>query len=237
MLTSMTNAAALFALQEIDLARDAARARLAEIEEGLTESEELIEARTLVEEKQRHLDEIKSRQSDEEAAVEDIRARADNVDKKLYSGTVTNAKELGDLHADFKMLNNQASLAEDKLLATLVEIDEADADRGRAQAAFAGENARWQEEQSRLRAEKAGIEPELARLDSERNETASALDARILSLYNLLRQRRAGTAVARVERGMCGGCRISLPSASLTKARLSNELIQCVSCERILLVI
>jgi predicted nucleic acid-binding Zn-ribbon protein len=237
MLSSMTNAADLFALQDTDLALDAAKARLAEIEEGLTESQELIDARTLVDEKQQRLDELKSRQSDEEATVEDIRAKADSVDKKLYSGTVTNAKELGDLHADFKMLNNQASQAEDKLLTTLVEIDEAEAELTAARSAFTEVNSRWEEEQSRLRAEKAEVEPEISRLESERSEAAAGLDARALSLYNLLRERRGGTAVAKVERGMCGGCRISLPSAALTKARSSNDLTQCVSCERILLVI
>lgn len=237
MLTSMTNAADLFALQETDLALDAAKNRLAEIEAGLAETEELIEARAIVEERQQRLNDLKSRQVDEEAAVEDIRAKADNVDKKLYSGTVTNAKELGDLHADFKMLNNHASQAEDKLLGTLVEIDEADAELTTAQTAFADVNARWEEEQSHLRAEKARVEPEIARLEAERKESASELDARALSLYNLLRERRAGTAVAKVERGMCGGCRISLPSAALTKAKMSTELVQCVSCERILLVI
>lgn len=237
MLTSMTNAADLFALQDIDLALDAAKTRLAEIEEGLTESDKLIEARALVEEKQQRLDELKSRQSDEEATVEDIRAKAENVDKKLYGGTVTNAKELGDLHADFKMLNNQASQAEDKLLATLVEFDEADADLTAAQAAFADVNARWEEDQGRLRAEKAEVEPEIARLESERDEAAAEIDQRALRLYDLLRERRAGMAVAKVQRGMCGGCRISLPSAALTRARGANELVQCVSCERILLVV
>lgn len=237
MLTSMTTAADLFALQDTDLALDAAKARLAEIEAGLTETEELIEARTLLEEKQHRLDDLKSQQRDEEATVEDIRGKAENVDKKLYSGTVTNAKELGDLHADFKMLNNQASQAEDKLLTTLVEIDDADAALTEAQAVFAEVNARWEEDQGHLRDEKAAVEPEIARLESERADTASELDPRAMSLYGLLRQRRGGTAVAQVERGMCGGCRISLPSAALTKARASTELVQCVSCERILLVI
>lgn len=237
MLTSMTSASDLFDLQDIDLALDAATTRLAEIEEGLTESEELIAARTLVEEKQQQLDDLKSRQRDEEATVDGIRAKAETVDKKLYSGTVTNAKELGDLHADFKMLNNQASDAEDKLLTTMVEIDDANAELTEAQAAFADVNARWEEDQSRLRAEKTEVEPEIARLETEREETASGIDPRAMSLYKLLRARRGGTAVARVERGMCGGCRISLPSAALTKARGSGELVQCVSCERILLVV
>jgi predicted nucleic acid-binding Zn-ribbon protein len=231
----MTTAAELFTLQDIDLALDAAKARLAEVDQALGETEELVEARAMVEEKQQRLKELRSRQNDEEAAVEDIRAKATKVDQKLYSGTVVNPKELGDLHADFKMLNNHASQAEDKLLATLVEIDEAQAELSQAQAAFAEVNARWEAEQAKLRAEKSEVEPEIARLEAERTDEAGHLDPRALSLYKLLRDRRAGLAVAKVDRGMCGGCRITLPSATLTKARGAG-LVQCVSCERILFV-
>lgn len=237
MLTSMTTAADLSALQDIDVALDAAKARLAEIDQSLTESDELVEARAVVEEARARLRELKTRQADEELAVEDIREKAKKVDQKLYSGTVVNPKELGDLHADFKMLNTQADQAEDKLLVTLVEIDEADAQVRQAEAAFAEVNARWEADQSHLRAEKAALEPEIARLESARVEAADGVDPRALSLYKLLRERRAGIAVAKVERGMCGGCRITLPSATLTKARAGNELVQCVSCERILLVV
>jgi predicted nucleic acid-binding Zn-ribbon protein len=42
--------------------------------------------------------------------------------------------------------------------------------------------------------------------------------------------------VAHVERGMCKGCRITLPMSVLQKARAGVGLVQCVSCERILLV-
>jgi predicted nucleic acid-binding Zn-ribbon protein len=51
-----------------------------------------------------------------------------------------------------------------------------------------------------------------------------------------LLERRQGRAVAKVERGMCGGCRISLPMTVLQKARSGLDVVQCVSCERILYV-
>lgn len=236
MLTSMTTAADLLDLQEIDLALDAARARLAEIEEALGETEDLIEARKAVEESRENVNKLKAQQTDEELQVEQIRDKAKKVDDKLYSGTVTNPKELGDLHADFKMLNTQADHAEDKLLGTLVEIDEASDALSKEESAFAEVQARWESDQARMRAEKAEFEPEITRLEAEREEVAAGIDPRAMSLYKLLRQRRAGVAVAKLERGMCGGCRITLPSATLTKARSGTELVQCVSCERILVV-
>jgi predicted nucleic acid-binding Zn-ribbon protein len=42
--------------------------------------------------------------------------------------------------------------------------------------------------------------------------------------------------VAVVERGLCQGCRISLPMSVVQKARAGAGLVKCVSCERILLV-
>jgi hypothetical protein len=87
-----------------------------------------------------------------------------------------------------------------------------------------------------MRAEKATIEPEVANLQARRAGQAGGIDPRTMSLYQTLRERRAGQAVARVERGMCQGCRISLPMSVIQKARVSNNLTQCVSCERILLL-
>ena len=66
----MTTAAELFALQEIDLSLDRARQRLAEIEEALGETEELLQARQTVEERRAALAALKSRQGDLEWAVE-----------------------------------------------------------------------------------------------------------------------------------------------------------------------
>ena len=57
-----------------------------------------------------------------------------------------------------------------------------------------------------------------------------------LSLYKLLRERKGGVAVARVEQGMCQGCRITLAGGGAAESARSSSLVQCVSCERILFV-
>ncbi|MFQ5473512.1 MAG: zinc ribbon domain-containing protein, partial [Dehalococcoidia bacterium] len=97
-------------------------------------------------------------------------------------------------------------------------------------------NGVWEEDQKRLKAEKADLEPEIERLRAARESESAGLDRAALALYQALRERRAGTAVAIVERSMCGGCRITLPTSILKKARAGNELVQCVSCERMLVV-
>ena len=117
-----------------------------------------------------------------------------------------------------------------------MEIDDAEAELVGAQSAYAEIESLWQQGQKRLQDEKSEIEPEVVRLQADRNQDSATIDRASLGLYQLLRERRGGRAVARVERGMCQGCRITLPMSVLQKARAGMALVQCVSCERMLLV-
>jgi len=232
----MTTAAELYSLQEIDLALDKSVARLAEIECELGESEELIAARQVTSEKEDAAAQIRSKQTDLEWSVDEVQGKASAVEVKLYGGSVRNPKELSDLDADLRSLKTQVLKREDALLTLLVELEDAESEFKIAQAAFAEIEEQWRDGQDQLNREKMEIEPDIERLRSSRDKESARVDRAALSLYQALRQRRAGLAIARVERGMCQGCRITLPVSVLQKARSGMSLVQCVSCERMLLV-
>ncbi|MEX0681861.1 MAG: hypothetical protein WD472_00185 [Dehalococcoidia bacterium] len=231
----MTIAADLFALQEIDLSLDKALSRLAEIDEQTGETEELTASREAFEAATEVVRQLKSKQSDLEFEAEEVRIKAADVEQKLYSGRVTNPKELADLDADLKSIKALIKTREDVLLAHLEEAEAAEATMREAESTYRTIEAEWRDSQAHLVAEKAEIEPEIARLRARRDEEAGRIARAPIGLYALLRERRNGVAVAGVERGMCQGCRISLPSNLLQKARMPGAMVQCVSCERILL--
>ncbi|HET9477413.1 MAG TPA: hypothetical protein VFP63_07985 [Dehalococcoidia bacterium] len=232
----MTVVTELFTLQEIDLALDRDRARMAEIEEAIQESEELIEARRVRAEKEDALAGFRARQKDIEWEVDEVRSKASEMEAKLYGGTVRNPKELSDLDTDVRSLKGQASKREDALLALMEEAEAAEAEFRAADAVYSEMEAAFRSNREELLREKSGIEPEVERLRAQRAEQVAGIDRATLGLYQLLRERRGGQAVAHVERGMCQGCRITLPMSVLQKARAGVGLVQCVSCERILLV-
>lgn len=232
----MVTAPELYALQETDQALDKAQARLAEIEAQLGESEDMVLAREAADEKRGAVDQLRSHLSDAEYAVEEIRTKAAAVEAKLYGGTVTSPKELNDLNDDLQSLRHLVATREDTLLGLLVEIEEADAQLAAAQAQYADIESRWKEQQEELLNEKKQLEPKIASLQAQREAQSPSVDRSSLRLYDILRERHGGYAVARVERGMCQGCRITLPMSILQKVRSGIGLVQCVSCERILLV-
>jgi predicted nucleic acid-binding Zn-ribbon protein len=91
-------------------------------------------------------------------------------------------------------------------------------------------------EQVELAERKDALDAEIAELDALRAERAPIIDGGMMQLYERLAANKQGRAVAKVNGGACGGCRISLPMNLITRARAGNELVQCSSCERILYV-
>jgi hypothetical protein len=233
---AMTIAADLYALQEMDSAIEAAKASLAAVEEQLGESEELIAGRQAVEEGRDALEGVSKQQRELEWQVDDLRSRLSGVEGKLYGGSVRNPKELASMQEEANILKGQLRRREDELLDLMVRVEERQAALREAEESLAKVEGRWQQEQSELVSQREGLEGELAELEDRRGQQSGLIDAKVLALYDNLRERRQGRAVVKAERGMCGGCRISLPMTVLQKARSGLDVVQCVSCERILYV-
>jgi len=232
----MAIATDLYALQEIDSAIDVARATLAVVEEQLGETEELTAARTAVEEHREALRALREGGRDVEWQVDEARSHLAAVESKLYGGTVRNPKELAGLNDDANMLKGQFRRREDELLNHMVKVEEQETALRQAEAVLKEVEGRWRGEQADLLGQKDRLESELAELETTRRVQAGQIDGRVMGLYDVLRDRRQGKAVVKVERGMCQGCRISLPMSVLQKARSGFDVVQCVSCERILYV-
>jgi predicted nucleic acid-binding Zn-ribbon protein len=232
----MTIAADLYALQEIDSAIEATMTSLAAVEEQLGESEELVAGRQAVEEGHHAVEGLSKQQRDLEWQVDDLRSRLSDVEGKLYGGSVRNPKELASVQDEANIMKGQLRRREDELLELMVRVEETQSTLRESEQSLSELEARWRQEQQELVGEKERLEGEIAGLEDRRKRQASAIDARVLALYENLRERRQGRAVVKVERGMCGGCRISLPMSILQKARSGFDVVQCVSCERILYV-
>ena len=215
---------------------DSAMARLSEAEAQLGETEELVAARELVDQRRGETHQVQERQKTLDWDAEEVRRKALEIEGKLYGGTVKNPKELEDFQADLSSLQSQLRKREDALLEVMLELEDAETALKEAQAALAEVESAWKADQASLAETQAALKGEIEALEAKRSRQLDGMDRAALSLYQTLRERRQGAAVAVVERGLCQGCRITLPMSILQKARSGLGLVQCVSCERILLV-
>ena len=103
---------------------------------------------------------------------------------------------------------------------------------GKATGEFEELEAEWQKQQQQLSAEIDQLKSKLSDLNHKRQQVSAEIEPRAVESYeNIRKQKRQ--AVAKVEQGICRGCRISLPSSELQRVR-SGNLVQCGSCRRIL---
>jgi hypothetical protein len=230
----MTTVADLYVLQEMDLEIQAKQAALADVETRLGESEELEETRREVKEQRDRLREAQKKQREAEWRVEEVRAKIQPLEKKLYGGTVKNPKELVGLQQDLDSLKARQRELEDLDLEAMSVVEEVESGLAEAERRLSDLGARWQAEQEGLRQQRDDLERELQELKRRRSGQEATIDAEMIRQYEALRALHQGRAVAKVERGICQGCRITLPMHVLQRARRANHLVQCTSCERIL---
>jgi len=226
----------LYELQEVDLEIAAKKEALSLVENRLGESQALAEARISLAREEEGLAELQRNQRLGEWEVEDLRAKVALLEEKLYGGSVRNPKELASLQEQVENLKRRRRGLEDKVLDIMTEVETMQ----KKLSVKSGEAERieenWREEQASLTRERAELSAALATLDQKREDLISRIDAASLELYQALKDKRQGRAVAKVEQGMCQGCRIVLPMSELQRARIGQALVQCSSCERILYV-
>jgi len=231
---SMTQIADLWKLQEIDSALDSRRATVEDAQARLGETEELIAARARVEELGAALRSAQTAQKDIELEADDIKAKIAPAEQKLYSGNIRNPKELSDLQADIDQLKRYLSAVEDRDLAALAVLEQAEQEWRAARAELEALEAAWAQEQEELRERIERATAEIAVFERERAEQAEYIDGDLLKVYDHVRRVHQGRGVAKLDRNLCLGCRISLPVSIVNRARSGNTVVQCPNCERIL---
>jgi hypothetical protein len=230
----MTTVADLYLLQEMDIEMQAKQAALDDVEARLGESEELEETRREVEETRHRLREAQKKQREAEWTVEEVRVKIQPLEKKLYGGTVKNPKELVGFQQDVDSLKARQRELEDRALEAMSAAEEVEKALAEAERRLLDMETGWQAEQESLRQQRDVLRQEIQELEQSRSGQEATIDAEMIRQYESLRALHQGRAVAKVERGICQGCRITLPMHVLQRARRGNHLVQCTSCERIL---
>ncbi len=227
----------LFDLQELDLQAAAYETSLAEVRETLSDDSAVATAKALKEKSESQLLDETAARRQIESAVHRLNERLQTAERRLYGGGVTNARELSASEEERAAILSERTEAEDKLLGLMVGIEELEATRDGAQRELAQLEAQRVEDHPRLLKEEKQLVMEVDRLRQARETTLPELPPSALVLYEKIRAAKHGQAVAKVERGMCQGCRIALPEAERRQARSGQSIVQCSSCQRILYVV
>jgi predicted nucleic acid-binding Zn-ribbon protein len=228
----MNVARQLYELQELDLEIESDERALKQVTSQLGESQEVLEAQEQLQSEQQRFEELKHQQHSAEWEIDDITTKIAAAEESLFSGRIKNPKELASLQHEVETFKSRRGQLEEKALSVIDQVEQAEAAVAGTTSRLGNLTADWQRQQKQLADEMARLKAALSDLKEKWRQLSGQVEPETIEFYQQLRSRK-GTAVARVEQGICRGCRISLPITDLQRAR-GNNLVQCSSCGRIL---
>ena len=228
----MSIAKQLYQLQEVDLEIEANEQALRRLVSQLGENRTVVEAQTKLTSEQRRLDELKHQQRSAEWEIDSLVSKITAAEEQLYSGRIKNPKELTNLQHEVDILKAKRDQLENRALEIMDQVELAEANVAATGNEFNKLDAEWHRQQQQLSTDIEALKSKLSDLSQKRQLMSAEIDPQAVVVYDKLRKQK-GQAVAKVEQGICRGCRISLPSSELQQAR-SGSLVHCSSCGRIL---
>jgi predicted nucleic acid-binding Zn-ribbon protein len=230
----MHQAQRLYELQKVDSQLDAKSQRLAEVEESLGDTEVLRSARQVVANTEQAVAALQSELRELELEIKSVRAKLEQNQNRLYGGRVRNPKELSSLQDEAEALRRRVDSLEEDQLELMIGTEDEQAQLHEQRAHLDAVEGDWQEDQSRLRAEREALIEELAELRQERQDRAQRIEVNALDTYEHLRARFGGVAVALMKEEVCQACGVAMSFSRAQRVYQGEELVQCGACSRLL---
>ena len=224
----------LYDLQELDWALSADEASLKEVRARLEDESEINAARARLQKLTAELDKRAPLRRTLESSLARLEERLQAAEQRLYGGAVTNPRELSASEEERRLLQEQRGAEEDRMLDIMVEIEELQSSRDATQELLGRLETDREAEYADLLQRQDALVVSIDELQRGRQRITPEIPVAMLSVYDSLLKTRGGHAVAKVERGLCQGCRLALPTMENQRAKSSQGIVQCSSCRRIL---
>lgn len=230
--------AALYDLQQQDSAIDVIKLQYSQLDAGRAELVEYNAALAAQKAAKKAQHAANAEFKDVELEYKAVEAKRATEETKLYSGKVTNPKELQSLTDEVAMLERnrdnlgeKVEIATQKLEAAKTLLSESQKALILAEKALKAKQAAFEEQAETIRAQARII-------SAQRNEAVKNVSANLLKQYDTLRAAKGGKAVSALEdANSCGGCKMGLSSSLVRRIHEGSSIEFCDNCGRILCLV
>lgn len=224
----------LLRLQELDLKIEALQAREVAIPKQKGKFEIHRERLTAeLEEREQVCRDLALEQRKCEGEIDQMQAQIAKYQQQLYA--VKKNEEYQALCHEIDMLKKQVGLKEERIIAIMMQVDDAE--------------ARLEEDRKRIEAELRDIGAQCVAIDEELEEAinerevlqrqhdplGSQVDQELLTLYQRIRgSKKSGPVVVPLNGEVCSGCNMAVPPQMVNEVLAGDKTHKCNHCGRIL---
>jgi len=226
-------------LVELQFIENALSARFTEIEKlknypELTAAEKrLEESRSKNEELNNNFHELEIKRKKLEDSVETNNEKIKSNEKKLFSGTITDAKELSNYQAEVDILKNNNSKLEDQVLEIMEQQDPLEPGIEAIKKEMDELDSIVKRINNEIKEKHEGLKHNIEGLNKRKEDVAARMPADHLKRYNETKTKKGGIAVSVIKDNFCGVCNMEIPATKAEKFVDSETLYKCPLCGRI----
>ncbi len=154
----------------------------------------------------------------------------------MDQGLIANPKDLERMQGELVSLQRRITSLEDDELEVMARLEDAQTTLDSLTAQVSAADERLAGLAQSRDARTVELDEELGKLATARGPVVTGLPEDLLALYDRLRASKGGVGAAALRARQCGGCRLSLDSAELSKigSTAEDEVVRCEECQRIL---
>ncbi|MCY4145470.1 MAG: hypothetical protein OXE95_09335 [Chloroflexi bacterium] len=231
----MSDLLALYRVQELELDIIARAERIKAINAEMAGDAALAEARASFEAAQAAHQDAAKRATDHEHEIRAVVEKRANSETNLYSGAVTNPKELQDLQMEFEALGRRKLTLDDEMLHLILERDDLGEQLEAAQARLDELTEAREEANIELQAEKDTLTAGVNDMLTERKTQVAEISPDLFQAYNRMRVSKANRPLAALQGNACASCGIEQNVVIINAISRSDDIVHCQNCGRILL--
>ncbi|HVL90452.1 MAG TPA: C4-type zinc ribbon domain-containing protein [Actinomycetota bacterium] len=231
----------LLELQRIDSSVDRLNGRAAALPEQQEMdrlTEELAAARKTLAERELGFGGLSRDTAKLEAEVEALSDKIKHENDRLYSGSVGSPKELTAIQAEIDGLRKRKNHVEDQLLELMEKKEAAEKDFNESKEQVSGLESQVAAATVARDTATTDIAGEIEKLQDERRALLPSIPEEAVEVYEQVRPKKEGVAVAAYEHGVCRGCMVELSPVARDEIKRSDDPFpRCENCRRILIVL
>ncbi len=231
----MSEVLALYRIQLLELEIIDQTKRIKAIDLQLEDNAGLHEAEAAFETAKAAFDEAVKRANEMSLEIAALIDKKQNSETRLYSGEVTNPKEMQDLQMEIESLARRNDVLDDELARIINDRDACQATLGECESALNEIGEERKAENKSLLKEKKSLSAAVKKQLTLRKAAVKDLPTELFKTYNILRNKKANRPVSVLKDDACTICGIEQNSTVITAINRSSDMVNCQSCGRILI--
>ncbi|MCL5985892.1 MAG: hypothetical protein M1371_04915 [Actinobacteria bacterium] len=229
----------LILIQKMDIEID----RLGNNFNNLTQREQLSVLLREQEEDQAELDRTqqelhdrkqRSKKAEDQSSI--LEQKIKREENRLYSGTVSNPKELMGIKSETDDLKKQVDRLDTEILEQMEALDILGEKESSLLRVLEERKVEIGKLESEIMQLESDIRSSILKLQEEVSNARGRISEDVLILYDRLRKEKGGRVVATIKDRVCSVCNMTLPFEKMEKMNDREQFYRCEFCRRIIVI-